>query len=110
MCLTVRAGNDDCVAIGVLDPDLAVSRTVALAFRRVSVRCSHNWCVELSRASHDIIEVGYFSKPEQHAVANLDIRTHEETMVVFDVTVMELQDQRSIGEQSFVLRSSMIAT
>ena len=92
MCLTVRAGNDNCVAVGVLDPDLAMSWTVALAFGRVPVGRTHNRCVEMGGASDDIIEVGYFAEPEQHPVANLDIWTHEEAMVVLDVAVMELHD------------------
>ena len=69
--LTVGAGNDDGVAVGVLDPDFAVSGSVALAFGWVSMWCSHDWCAELLRACHCAVEVGDVAEPQQNAIADL---------------------------------------
>src|SRR5687767_2794622 len=89
--LTVRAGNDHGVAIRVLDPDLAMTRTVALTFRRVSVRCSYDRRVELAGTYDDIVEVSHVAKPQQDASADLDIWAHEEPVVMFDISLMELK-------------------
>jgi hypothetical protein len=84
--------------------------TVALTFRRVAVRRSHDGCLELVSAYHDLVEIGNFAKPQQDSIANLEIRAHEKSMVVLHLSMMELKDECSVGEQPFVLRTSMIAT
>jgi hypothetical protein len=85
-----------------------MARTVALALRRISVRCSHDRCVELARAYHDIVEVSHLAKPQQDARTDLDTWAHEESVVVFDISLMELQHQSSVAEQAFVRGSAMI--
>ena len=85
-----------------------MARAVALALRRVSVRRSHDCRVELSGAYHHIVEISHLAKPQQDASTDLDIWAHEKPMVVFDISVMELQHQSSVGEQAFVRRSAMI--
>jgi hypothetical protein len=82
--------------------------TVALAFRRVSVRCSHDRRIELAGAYNDIVEVSHLAKPQQDASTDLGVRAHEEPMVVFDLSLVELQHQCAVGEQPFVLRATMI--
>ena len=106
--LTVRAGNNHGVAVRVFDPDLAMTWTVAFAFRRVAVRCSHDRCIELSGARDDVVKVGHLAEPQQNAVANLDIRSNEEPVVVFDAAMMKLKNKNAAGEQPLVLGTSMI--
>ena len=108
--LTVRAGHDNCVAVRVLYPDLPMTWTVAPTFRRVAVRRSHDGCLELVSAYHDLVKSGNFAKPQQDSIANLEIRAHEKAMVVLNLSLMELKDECFVGEQPFVLRTSMIAT
>ena len=82
--------------------------TVALTFRRVSVRCPYDRCVELAGADNHIVEVRHLAKPQQDACTDLDIWAHEEPVVMFDVSLMKLKHESSIGEQPFVLRAPMI--
>ena len=77
--------------------------TVALAFRRVSVRRSHNRCLELFGACDDFIEVGHLTEPQQDAITGFGFRVDEEPVVVFDIAVMQLEDERAAGEQPLVL-------
>ena len=84
--------------------------TVALAFRRVSVRRSHDRRLELFGARDDVVEVGHFAEPQQDAIADFDVWVHEEPVVVFDIAVMQLKDESAAGEQPLVLRASMITT
>ena len=106
--LAIRAGDDHGVAVGVLDPDLAMSWTVALAFRRISVRGSHNRCLELVGAYDDFIEVGHFTEPEKNAIADFGVWVDEKPMVVFDIAMMKLKDESAAGKQPLVLRATMI--
>jgi hypothetical protein len=106
--LTVRAGNDDRVAVWVLDPDFAMSWAVALALRRVAVRCSHNRRLELFGARDNLIKARHFAKPQQHAITDVGILIDKESVVVFDIAVMKLQNQSAAGQQTLILRTSMI--
>jgi hypothetical protein len=87
-----------------------MARTIALTFRRVPVRCSHDRCVELAGSYNDVVEVSYLAKPQQDAGTDLDVCAHKEPVVVFDISVMELKHECSVGEQPFVLRAAMITT
>jgi hypothetical protein len=72
------------------------------------VRCSHDRCVELTGAYDDIVEVSNLAKPQQDASTDLGIGAHEEPVVMFDISMMELKHQSSIAEQSFVVRAAMV--
>jgi hypothetical protein len=85
-------------------------RTVALAFRGVAVRCSHDRRAELLGTCHDLVEIGHLAKPQQDSITNLDIRAHKESVMVSDVSVVELKNERSVGKQPFVVRTPMITT
>ena len=82
--------------------------TVALALRRVAVRRSHNRRIELFGAYDDLIEVGHLTEPQQDAVTDLEIGVREGTVVVFDVSMVELKDERAASEQPLVLGAPMI--
>jgi hypothetical protein len=82
--------------------------TIALTFRRVSVRCSYDRCVELVGACNDVVEFRHFAKPQQNASTHLEVWADEEPMVMFDISLMELKHESSVGEQPFVLRAAMI--
>jgi hypothetical protein len=101
--LTIGAGDDDCVSVGVADPDLAMSRAVALAFGRIAVRRPYYRCAELGGPRHDAIEVGDVTEAQQDAVAHFGVGLADATVVVLDVAVMKLQSQNPIGEQPFVV-------
>lgn len=107
--LAVGAGDDDGVAVQVFDPDFAASGSAALAFGWVSMWCSQELCAELLRACHYAVEVGDVAEPQQHAIAELMVRVADQPVVVFDLAVVELKNQDSIGEESFVLGSSVAA-
>jgi hypothetical protein len=85
-----------------------MSWTVALAFRRISVRRSDDRRLELFGAYDDFIEVGHFTEPQQNAVTNFDIWVDEKPMVVFDIAMMKLKDEGAAGKQPLVLRATMI--
>jgi hypothetical protein len=106
--LTVGAGNDHRVPVRVLDPDLAMAGTVTLALRWVPVKRSYDRRLELLRSRDDVVKVGHFAEPQQDTVANFDVWAHKQTMVVLDVAVVQLKDKNAVGEQSLVLRASMI--
>ena len=82
--------------------------SVAFDLRRVAVRCSHDRCSELSGALNDVVEVGHLAEPQQNAVANLDIRSNEEPMVMFDAAMMKLKYKDAAGEEPLGLGTSMI--
>ena len=82
--------------------------TVALPFRRVSVRRSHDGCLELFGAFDDFVEVGHFAEPQQNAIADFGVWVDEKPMVVFDIAVMKLKDESAAGKQPLVLRATMI--
>jgi hypothetical protein len=108
--LTVRAGNDHGVAVRVFDPDLAMPRTVAAALWRVAMRRSHDRCVELLSACYDLVEIGHLPEPQQDTIADLDVWAHEESVVVFDISMVQLKDEDVVGEQPLVVRTSVITT
>ena len=108
--LTVGAGNNHDVAVRVFDPDLAMTRTIALALWGIAVRRSYDLCVELLSAPHGAVEIGYFTEPEQHSVTNIKISAGEDPVVVLDVSMMELQHECVLGKQPLVLRTTMITT
>jgi hypothetical protein len=74
------------------------------------VRRPHDRCVELLRASYNLVEIGHFAEPQQDAVTNLVIWVDEESVVVFDVSMVQLKDESVVGEQPFVIRATMITT
>ena len=80
-----------------------MSWTVALAFRRISVRRSDNRRLELFGAYDDFIEVGHFTEPQQNAIADFGVWVDEKSMVVFDIAVMKLKDESATGKQPLVL-------
>ena len=80
-----------------------MSWTIAFPVGRVSVRCSYDWRVEPSGPRDDLVEVGHFAEPQQDTVADFDIRVDEQPVMVGNLSMMELQDKRSAGEQSFVV-------
>src|SRR3954451_11019717 len=106
--LPVGARDDDRVAVRVFDPDLAMAWTIALAFRRVTVRCPHDRRVELLGARYDFVEIGHFAEPEQNSIPNVEIWADKESMVVFNIAMMELKDERLAREQPFVVWTAMI--
>ena len=79
--LAVGAGDDHRVAVGVLDPELAVPWTAALAFRAGSGAAVARRRAELPGAGHDVVEVGDLTEPEQDPVADLAV-TADATVVV----------------------------
>ena len=85
-------------------------RTVALAFGRIAVRRSYDRCVELLCARYDAFEISHFAEPEQDAVTDLEIWIRKDTVVVCDVSMVELQCERVVGEQPLVVGTSMITT
>lgn len=109
VCLAVGAGDDDGVAVRVLDPDFAVSGSVALAFGWVSMRCSQDGSAELSRACHYAVEVADVAEPQQNAVADCTVRVADQPVMVFDLAVVQLKHQDAIGEKPFVLRAAVVA-
>jgi hypothetical protein len=74
-----------------------MTRAVALAFWRVAMRRSYNLCVELLSATNDAVEIGYFAEPQQDSVANIKIGAREHSVVMFDVSMMELQNEGVLG-------------
>jgi hypothetical protein len=74
------------------------------------VRRPHDRCVELLRTSYGLVEISHFAEPQQDAVTNLELWVDEDSMVVFDVSMVELKDQSVVGEQPFVIRATMITT
>jgi hypothetical protein len=84
--------------------------TVALAFRRIAVRRSYDRCVQLLGARYDFIEIGHFAEPQQDSIPNLEIWADEDSMVVFNIAMMELKDERLTREQPFVVWAAMITT
>jgi hypothetical protein len=72
------------------------------------VRRSHNRCLELFGAYHNLIEVGHLTEPQQDAVAGFGVRVDEESVVVFHIAVMQLQDECAASEQPLVLSAPMI--
>src|SRR5215218_2651380 len=107
--LAVGAGDDDGVAVGVRDPELAVSGAVALALGGVAVRWSDDGRGEPLGALHGRVEVGDVAEPQQDAVADLAVRVADAPVVVLDLAVVELQHQHAVGEQPLVLWAAVVA-
>src|SRR5215211_4405024 len=107
--LAVGAGDDDGVAVGVRDPELAVSGAVALALGGVAVRWSDDGRGEPRGALHRRVEVGDVAEPQQDAVADLAVRVADAPVVVLDLALVELQHQRPVGEEPLVLRAAVVA-
>ena len=84
--------------------------TDALALRRIAVGCSNDRRVQAAGASDDVVELGYFAKPQQDTIADFDVWTNEYPVVVFDIPTMELKDQSAVGKEPFVLRTTMITS
>src|SRR6516225_6814037 len=97
------------LAVGVLEPDLAVARPVALALRGVAVRWADHRGPEVGRALECAVEVGDFPEPHQDAVADIAAVVGEQAVVVLDVPVVELEHEDVVGEQALVLRSAVVA-
>ena len=108
VCLAVWACNDHGVAVRVFDPDLAMARTVALSFGRVAVRRLYDRCIELLGARYDVVEIGHFAEPQQDAITDLEIWIRKDSVVMFDLSLVELQDECVVGEQPLVVWASMI--
>jgi len=74
------------------------------------VRRPHDRRVELLRAPYDLVEIGHFAEPEQDAVTDLEIWIDEDSVVMFDVSMVELKDESLVAEQPLVIRATMITT
>ena len=74
------------------------------------MRRLHDRRVELLRASYDFVEIGHFAEPQQDAVTDLEIWIDEDSVVMFDVSMVELKDESLLGEQPLVIRATMITT
>ena len=85
-----------------------MSWTVALAFRRISMRRPHNRRLQLFGPYDDFVEVGHFTEPQQNAIADFGLSVDEKPMVVFDIAVMKLKGESAAGKQPLVLGTSMI--
>jgi hypothetical protein len=62
------------------------------------VRCPHDRRTELRCARDHFVEIGYFTEPQQYAVAHRNVRSHEYAVVVLNIAVVQLKNQDPIGE------------
>jgi hypothetical protein len=106
--LTIWTGNYHGVAVGIGDPDFPMTWTVALALRRIAMGCPYDRRIQLAGASDDVVELRDFTKPQQDAIADCNVRAGEEPMMVFNISTMELKDQSPVSQKPFVLRPTMI--
>ena len=74
------------------------------------MRRSYDRCVELLCARYDAVEISHFAEPQQDAVTDLEIWICKDTVVVCNVSMVELQRERVVGEQPLVVGTSMITT
>jgi len=99
---TVRTGQHDDVALRITQPALPVGVLTAMArFDDVSFH--------LLRPRHNRVEIIQF-KPKENAISvRSKIGIPEWTVMVFDAPMVQLEDQRSVRDQSLVIRPTVAA-
>ena len=105
---SVRAGQDDRVAVGVAQPALPVVGA-AVARRWVAMARLRDVGLHLCGSGHGGVEVVGF-EPQQDAVAvRFGARIADPAMVVVDAPVVKLENQRAVPHQPLIFGTAVRA-
>src|SRR5205823_998064 len=103
----IWTGEDDGVAIGIMQPDFPVVGAAA-AVGRIAVARQDDLGIQLCNSDQCLFEV-YYLKPEQHAVAiGPVLRIPDSPMVVLHLKAVELHDQHVVLDQPLILAAAVV--
>lgn len=80
----------------------------AVAVRRIAMARLDNLRLEVRCPGNPRVEIGDF-KPQEHAVSRRKLRIADASVMMLHVPMVQLKNQPAIRNESFVMRTSMVA-
>jgi hypothetical protein len=107
VCGSVRTGEHDRVAVGIVQPDFPMVRTT-VTVRRIPMAGQNDLRLQVHSSGYGRVEVVDF-KPKEHTISVREVSVANGTVMMLHVPMVQLKNQPAVRNEPLILGAAVVA-